>query len=173
MSVEIPEYVVSQGHVNAYVLPAGVDLEALTVAEFAAGVDVTCFLPTMPEMFTTEQARGEVTRACMTETMEVLGKIKRGVADLTYTVLPQAEDTDPANKVKSIVAENASVVVAVRRGPLADVAIAADQKYHALRATVGAITPNTAGGDEFAPITDTASFGTNSGLVEGVVAAGV
>ncbi len=171
MSIEIPEYVTAEGNVNVYFLPAGADLEALTVAEFTAGVDITCYLPTAWEGFTTEQSRGEQTRMCLKETFEVLGKVKRGLSDLTYTVLPQAASSDDANKVKAMLEQDVTGVVVVRRGLSAGTAIAASQKYHAIRTTVGASTPNTTGSDEFAPITDTTSLSASGPLVEGAVAA--
>lgn len=171
MTTEIPEYVTAEGNVNVYFLPAGADLEALTVAEFAAGVDVTCYLPGAWDGFTTDQSRGEQTRMCLKETFEVLGKVKRGLADLTYTVMPQSADNDDANKVKAMLAQGVSGVIVVRRGLAAATAIAASQRYDAIRTTVGARTPNTTGADEFAPITDTSSLSAAGPLVEGAVAA--
>lgn len=171
MTASIPESVAAEGNVNVYFLPAGVNLAALTVAEFTAGVDITCFLPEVWDGITGEQSKGEQTRMCLKESFEVLGKIKRSISDLTYTYLPQEDGTDPANKVKTMLATGSNGVVVVRYGLPAPTAIAAAQKYDAIRSTTGVQNKNTKGSDEFAPLTITQSISAQGALTEGAVAA--
>lgn len=172
MTATVPEWVAAQGNWNAYWLPAAADMEAITVAEFTAGVDITCYLPDPAwDGIGGEQERGEQTRACLRESFEVLGRIKRSIADVTYTVLPQEDLTDPANKVASLLAEDSTGVLVIRRGLDADTAIAADQKYSAIRATAGLQKENVGAQDAFAPTTNTSSFSATGALVKGVVVA--
>ena len=170
MTSTIPEWVAAQGNWNAYVLPAAANLAEITVAEFGAGVDITCFMPDPNwDGIGGEQSKGEQTRACMRESFEVLGRIKRSIADVTYTVLAQAASNDPANKVATLLSEGADVVVVVRRGLPSETAIAANQKYSAISATVGMAKENVGGSDDSAPTTNTSSFSAQGGVVKGTV----
>lgn len=172
MTATVPEWVKAQGYWNAYWLPAAADLSAITIAEAEAGVDITCYLPDPQwEGIGGEQERFEQTRACLQESFEVLGRIKRNIADLTYTVLPQAEDTDPANKVAAMLAEDSSGVLVIRRGKAASEALEAGDRYSAIAATAGLQKENLGGADAGAPTTNTSSFSASGALVKGVVAA--
>lgn len=170
MTSEVPEWVAAEGNVNVYFLPAAANMAAITTAEFAAGVDITCYLPSAWEGITGEQNKVEQTRMCLSESFEVLGKIKRSLSDMTYTYLPQDEASAAGNKAKSMLAAGTSGVIAVRYGIPSPTPIATGQKYDAIRTTTGIQNKNT-GGDEGAPLTITQSLSAVGQLVEdGVVA---
>jgi hypothetical protein len=168
---EIPEYVTAQGNVNVWWLPAIADQEEITLAEMTAGVDITCYLPTAWEGITAEQARGEQTRMCLNESFEVLGKIKRGISDFTYTYLPQAADADPANEVKDAMDEGTNGFVVIRYGLPAATAPAATQKVESIAAEAGAQSKATTGSDEFAPLVINQSLSASGPLVQGALVA--
>ena len=170
MTAEIPEWVAAEGNVAVFFLPAAANLAAITTAEFTAGVNITPYMPEVWEGITGEQAKIEQTRMSLKESFEVLGKIKRALADATYTHLPQEDNTDPANKVKAALASGNTGVIAVRYGPDANAAIAAGQKYDAIRIATGVQNKNTRAANEGGPLTITQSFSAQGALVEdGVV----
>lgn len=171
MTTEIPEYVTAEGNVNVYWLPAIADQEEITLAEMTAGVDITCYLPAAWEGITAEQTRGEQTRMCLKESFEVLGKIKRGISDFSYTYLPQAADADPANEVKDAMEEGTPGYVVVRYGIPASTAPAVAQKVESIKAVAGAQSKATTGSDEFAPLVVNQSIASQGPLVPGVLAA--
>lgn len=166
MTTEIPEWIAAEGNVSIYYLPAAADLSKITMAEFAAGVDITCYLPTAWEGITGEQNKVEQTRMCLKESFEVLGKIKRSISDFTATYLPQAGPDDPANKVKTMMAGGSNGVIAVRYGVEAITPIEVGQTYDAIRVTNGLQNKNTTASEEGAPLTYTQSVSAQGGLVE-------
>lgn len=172
MTATVPEWIQAQGFWNVYWLPAAANLEAITVAEFAAGADITCYLPDPQwDGIAGEQEKFEQTRACLQETFEVLGRIKRSISDLTYTVLPQGDETGEGNKVAALLEEGAQGVVVIRRGKQAKLPIAPADKYSAIRATAGLQKENLGGADAGAPTTNTTSFSASGQLTKGVVPA--
>lgn len=172
MTATVPEWVQAQGYWNVYWLPAAADLTSITPAEFAAGVDITCYLPDPQwDGISGEQEKFEQTRACMQETFEVLGRIKRSLADLTYTVMPQGDPEDEGNKVDTLLAQGTEGVAVIRRGKIASAPIESGDKYSAIRAKAGLQKENLGGSDAGAPTTNTSSFSASGGLVKGVVAA--
>lgn len=171
MTVEIPEYVEAQGHIKVMWLPAAADLAAITLTEFAAGVDATCYFPDAWGGITGEQAKGTVTRMCTRETLEAFGKVTRSISAFTATYLPQGDPDDPGNELRTAMAEGSSGVLAVRFGPQAALPMAAAQKYKAIRAEAGVQNDNTAAQDEFAPLTYTQEISARGTYTEGVVPA--
>lgn len=173
MTVTIPEFVTAEGNVKVAFVPAIANLSAPTTTELAAGVDITCYLPETWGGITADQARGEQRRMCSKEAFETLGRIKRAIADFTYTYLPQAAATDPANKVKKTMAPGTNGYIVTRYGPDATDAFATADIVDVLPAECGAQTKNTGGSDEFAPLTITQGVSATGVLVEdAVVAAG-
>lgn len=169
MTATVPEWVQARGYWNVYWLPAASDLTAITLTEFAAGVDITCYLPDPQwDGVTGEQERFEQTRACLLESFEVLGSVTRGIGDLTYTVLPQEAPTHDGNAVSSALAPGTAGVMVLRRGKIASSAIAVGDKYSALRATAGLQKENM-GGDDGAPTTNTSSLSATGTVVSGEV----
>ena len=172
MTATVPEWVQAQGYWNVYWLPEVANLQAITTAEFTAGVDITCYLPDPQwDGIAGEQEKFEQTRACLQETFEVLGRIKRSIEDLTYTVMPQDDPDGEGNKVATLLAEGSRGVVVIRRGKLASLPIATADKYSAIRAKAGMQKENLGGADAGAPTTNTSSFSADGQLVKGVVAA--
>lgn len=171
MTVSIPEYVTAEGNVKVAFVPAIANLSAPTVVELNAGVDITCYLPETWAGVTADQAKGEQRRMCSKESFETLGRIKRAISDFTYTYLPQALGTDPANKVKTKMAPGTHGFLVTRYGPDATDAWAADDVVDVLPAECGAQNKNTGGSDEFAPLTITQGLSATGVLVEDAVVA--
>jgi len=171
MTVTIPEFVTAEGNVKVAWIPAIADLNAPTLVELNAGVDITCYLPETWGGITADQAKGEQRRMCSKESFETLGRIKRAIADITYTYLPQAPGTDPANKVKTTLTAGAHGFLATRYGLPATDAWSASDVLDVLPAEAGAQNKNTGGSDEFAPLTITQGLSATGVLVEDATAA--
>lgn len=173
MTVSIPEFVTAEGNVKVAFVPAIANLAAPTVAELTAtgAVDITCYLPETWGGITADQAKGEQRRMCSKESFETLGRIKRAVADLTYTYLPQSPDTDAANKVKKALATGVNGFLVTRYGPDATDAFAVGDVVDVLPIEAGAQNKNTGGSDEFAPLTITQGISATGVLEEDAVVA--
>ena len=171
MTVTIPEFVTAEGNVKVAWIPAIADLNAPTLVELNAGVDITCYLPETWGGITADQAKGEQRRMCSKESFETLGRIKRAVADLTYTYLPQAPDTDAGNKVKKALATGVSGYLVTRYGPDATDAFATGDVVDVLPVEAGAQNKNKGGSDEFAPLTITQGMSARGVLEEDAVVA--
>lgn len=165
MTSEVPEWVAAEGNVTVYFLPAAANLAAITVAEFTAGVNLTPYMPTTYGGITGEQNKIEQTRMSLTESFEVLGKIKRSLAEATFTHLPQEDAAHVGNKVKTALASGSNGVVVIRYGVPAPTPPAAGDKYDAIRVTTGIQNKNIPT-EEGAPLTVTQGFSTQGALLE-------
>ena len=173
MTVVIPASVTAQGNVSAWFVPAIASVTAPTVAEITAtgAVDLSCFL--MPDWggVTADQNKGEDRRFCSTESFDRLGTVKRSIADLVYTYLPQGTSSDPGNKVYTALPKGATGYLVLRYGLPTTTALAAAQKVDIIPIKAGARSKSAQGSDEFAPLTVTQGLGATGVLVEDSVVA--
>lgn len=168
MTVSIPDYVTAEGNVKVAYVPAIASVTAPTATELngASAVDITCFLPETWGGITADQSKGEQRRMCTKESFQSFGRTTRTVADFTYTYLPQATGTDPANKAKTALTPGAKGYLVVRYGPAATGAFATADKVDILPVEVGTRSKATGGSDEFAPLTITQGMVARGILVE-------
>lgn len=172
MTVTIPDYVEAEANVAVWFVPAIASATgAPTVAEIAAGVNLTCYSPEVWGGVTAEQNRGEQRRMCSRETFETLGRIRRSVADFTLTYLPQSLDTpgNTANKPIEMMAEGTPGWLVIRYGLDSQAAAVAGQVVDTLEVISGVQNKATGGGDEFAPLTYTQGVSSQSQLYENKV----
>lgn len=173
MTVVIPASVAAQGNVSVYFVPAISTVSAPTVAELTAtgAVDISCFL--MPDWggITADQNKGEDRRFCSTEAFDRLGIVKRTVADLVYTYLPQATGSTAGNKAYTALTNGATGFLVMRYGLPTTTALATGQKLDIIPVQAGARSKTAQGSDEFAPLTVTQGLGATGVLVEDAVVA--
>lgn len=167
MTVVIPASITAQGNVKVAWVPAIAGASPTVVEVTAVGaVDLSCFL--MPDWggITADQNKGEDRRFCSTESFDRLGTVKRSIADLVYTYLPQTVGTDPANKVYTTLAAGTTGFLLIRYGLPVATAFAASQKVDYIPAIAGVQVKSVAGSDEFAPLTVTQGIGATGILVK-------
>lgn len=124
------------GNMAVWVVPAIADSSAPTVAEIAAGVDISCYLT--PDGFapTAEQATITDDRLCSTETFGKPGRKTRGLT-LTGIDNTNSANEEDYNELVEALPEGTDVYVVRRRGIPYDTPIAADQKVTVLPVTPG------------------------------------
>lgn len=173
MTVVIPASVTAQGNVNAVFVPAIANTSAPTTAEInaAGAVDLSCYL--MPDWagVTADQNKGEDRRFCSTESFDRLGTVKRTIADIVYTYLPQGTSAVAGNKVYTALPKGATGYLVIRYGLPTTTAFAAAQKVDIIPVQMGARSKSVQGTDEFAPLTVTQGIGATGVLVEDAVIA--
>lgn len=140
MTVSIPEYVLAEANVEMWFVPAIANPAAPTVAEITAGQRIACYLPTSWAGMTAQQSKTQKSRMCTVESWEVLGKVQRSIADLTYTYVPQSLGTSggDGNEVYEALAEKNTGFLAVRYGLAAATAPIAAQVFDITPAEAGA-----------------------------------
>ncbi len=155
MTVEIPEWVAAEGNVKAVFVPTVASMTAPSAATVNAGVDLSCFL--MPDWDGPggSQNKGEQRRFCSKETFDVLGRIKRNVAALSYTYLPQELGTPghDANEAYEALLEGNTGVLVVGYGLDPVDPFAAGDIADLIPVECGFQTKSARGSDEFAPLT--------------------
>ncbi len=160
MTVSIPDSVPAEGNVKAVFVPGGLaDRNAPTVAEVAAGVDISCFL--MPDWDgpTATQNTGEQRRFCSKQSFGVLGRVSWTIAPLVYTYLPQGTDSDPANVVYVELAEGVTGDLLMFFGIEPEEVVTATDKADVFPVECGVQDKDSRGADEFAPLTVTQTLG--------------
>lgn len=161
MTVEIPEWVAAEGNVKAVFVPTVADLSAPSIAIVNAGVDVSCYL--MPDWDGPggTQNKGEQRRFCSKETFDVLGRIKRNVAALSYTYLPQELGTPgaPGNEVYEALAQGNTGVLVVGYGLDPADPFAIGDVADLIPVECGFQMKPARGADEFAPLIVTQELG--------------
>lgn len=168
MTVTIPDSVNAEGNVKVVWLPSFAG-SAPTVAELAAGIDITCYL--MPDWDgpTAAQNTGEDRRFCSTQTFDRLGRVKWTISPLSYTYDPQALISATVNKVYQALAAGNVGFVVMAYGITPATAITATKKVDILPSKCGVQVKAARGADEFAPLTVTQTLAV-TGLVRQDVA---
>jgi hypothetical protein len=124
------------GNMAVWIVPAIANPAAPTVAEIAAGVDISCYLT--PDGFapTAEQATITDDRLCSTETFGRPGRKSRGLS-LTGIDNTNSEHETEFNELVEALVEGTDMFAVRRRGIPYDTAVAADQKVTVLPITPG------------------------------------
>lgn len=117
----------ADGYVAVRVLPAVANLSAPTVAEWTAGVDISCYLTSDGYSPSVDQQVATDERLCSTQTFEQPGRVSNSL-DLIYIDNTNSANEDTDNIAKDTLIPGSEHVIGVRRGmPYADAA-AAGQK---------------------------------------------
>lgn len=161
MTVEIPTWVAAEGNVKAVFVPSVADLSAPSAAVVNAGVDVSCFLLPDWDGPGGTQNKGEQRRFCSRETFDVLGRIKRNVAALSYTYNPQelGAPGGDGNEVYEALAEGNTGVLVVGYGLDPANPFAVGDVADLIPVEAGFQAKGARGSDEFAPLTVTQELG--------------
>lgn len=161
MTVSIPESVTAEGNVKAVFVPVFANVDAPTVVETTAGVDISCFL--MPDWDgpTANQNTGEKRRFCSRETFTSLGRVQWELAPLVYTYLPQELGTpgNEANAVYEALTEGVTGYLVIGYGIEPERDFAAGDIVDIFPVECGAQSKGVRGEDEFAPLTVTQTLG--------------
>lgn len=171
MTLEIPESVVARARVSVRWIPAIDDTSAPTLAEWNAGVELTCYFPEDWEGLTAEQQQFEQRRMCAQEGWNEAGNVTRSIADVVYTYLPQAAVSAPGNEVYEALEPDAEGFLGIRYGLLVSAAAAASQKVDIVPARANARTKRTTGANERSPLVVSQGISARGPLVEDAVLA--
>lgn len=170
MTLTIPEAASALGNVKLTFLPAYADLEELTTTELNGVSAVKADVFMLPDWagLTGNQNKGTRRRFAEKVGRDALGILARALEDVTYTYLPQAAGSDPANKMKTALTMGATGawVIGYDKDP-AD-AWAEDDIYTAIEVECGYQRKNPTGADEFAELTITQALGIVGNTVEDV-----
>lgn len=171
MTVSIPESVVAEGNVKVVFVPVIADPAAPTVTELTAGTDLSCYMMSGWEGLTAEQNTGEDRRFCSTEVFQRLGRTSWTVSPLSYTYLPQGDDTGDANAVYDALAKDNTGFLVVGYGidPAVDFAMA--NLVEVAPVKCGVQIKATTGEDEFAPLTVSQTLGVTGTVTQDAVVA--
>jgi hypothetical protein len=93
-----PPGVKAEGNATIVFVEALANPKAVTVAEVAAGFDVSYFLKGGQFQPGGDQAKGDDRRVGSKATYEKLGRDKPSIADIMYVIDPQAPAADPNNE---------------------------------------------------------------------------
>lgn len=151
MTVALPEGTPTLGNTKVTILTdIPDDLEAITLAELAAGVEASCHLYPAGWAPTGTTAKGtKPTRLCSKDIVEQLNRTTWTLGDLQYVNDPQGDIGDPSNEVADVLPEDAEVVIVERRGLDAqDDDWDAGEHYRAHHIRVGAQIPSGDNTDE-------------------------
>ena len=160
MTVSVPESVTAEANVKAAFIPAIANLATgPTVAEMTAGIIISGYLMPGWAGFTGTQNKGSDPRFNSRQVFERFGRTSHEVAPLIYTYLPQELGTPGhvANKVYETLAEETTGYLVLGFGLDAELNaafVAADVTDFA-PVTCGEQFKQSAGADEFAPLTVT------------------
>lgn len=117
----------ADGYVAVRVLPAVANLDAPTLAEWNAGIDISCYLT--PDGYTpsVDQQVATDERLCSTQTFEQPGRITNSL-DLIYIDNTNSPNEETDNKAKDTLVPGSEHVIGVRRGMPYAAAAATGQK---------------------------------------------
>lgn len=172
MTVEIPESVTIKGKVSVTWLPALADISKPTVAELAAGLELTCYFPTEWEGVNMEQSSNEQGRMCTADTWTVLGNTKRTATNVQYTAIPQMLGTPgaPGNEVYEELRPGKKGFLAIRYGKDAREDKAAGDVFDILGVECGSRQKPTKGDNESSPVVVDQGFSSTGVFEEDAVA---
>lgn len=171
MTVTIPASVGAEGNVRVMFASALSSRTSPTIVQLngATTVDISCHL--MPDWggITGEQATGEDRRYCSRESFDRLGRVKRTIAPMTYTYLPQSSTATAGNEayLALTTGNTGYLVIAYGINP-ADTTLSAADKVESIPVECGVQNKNAAAADEFAPLTITQTLGATGVVVAGV-----
>ena len=117
----------ADGNVLVKILPAVANLNTPTVAEVAAGVDISCYLTSDGYAPGVDQAGIPDERLCSTQIFEQPGRVTNTL-DLTYIDNTNAPNEATDNEAKETLIPGSTHVLLVRRGVAYEDALAAAQK---------------------------------------------
>ena len=117
----------ADGYVAVRVLPAVADLSAPTLAEWTAGIDISCYLTSDGYSPSVDQQVATDERLCSTQVFEQPGRVTNSL-DLIYIDNTNSPNQTTDNKAKDTLVPGSSQVIAVRRGMPYAAAAAAAQK---------------------------------------------
>jgi len=128
MTVTFPEGVEGEGRVKAAFLPALADIQAPDVAEFAAAIDVTCYIAGDGFNPGGEQEERQDRRLCSRQVFGSPGSITYTINEITYVYDPQDPENDGGeNEAYSELTPDRTGILAIRFGIDYEIPWAAEQ----------------------------------------------
>jgi len=117
----------ADGYVAVRALPAVANLSAPTLAEWNAGIDISCYLTSDGYTPSVDQQVATDERLCSTQVFEQPGRITNSL-DLIYIDNTNSPNEETDNKAKDTLVPGSEHVIAVRRGMPYEAAAATGQK---------------------------------------------
>lgn len=159
MTVVTPDGVQAEGHVKVAFVTTLAAPAAPTAAECTGATDLSGYIKGGTFNPTAEQNTGDDRRLATTESFQVLGRVTRGLDDISYVYDPQ-NTTPSENEAYTDLAEGQTGYLIVRWGLAATAAFAATQKVDVIPVECGAQRKQgPAENDEFARLIVTQKLG--------------
>ena len=117
----------ADGYVAVRALPAVANLDAPTLAEWNAGIDISCSLTSDGSTPSVDQQVATDERLCSTQVFEQPGRITNSL-DLIYIDNTNSPNEETDNKAKDTLVPGSEHVIGVRRGMPYEAAAATGQK---------------------------------------------
>lgn len=171
-TVFFPEATPVLGNLSVRAILSATDLSAISLTtewNASTSLDLSCFLrPFSPNA--QEQTGSRPDRICTTITLPQRGRTQISAFELHYVYDPQADDTDPNNKAKSLLVEGTELIIVQRKGVALGTAGATGQKYEAWKGTLGRQNHLTSGTDDMAEFEIVQNFLPSQDVVYGAIA---
>ena len=116
MATALPPSIPVDGNLHVRWTPAVADMNAPTMAEWTAGVDITCYLQDTKVGVSQEQTSVPDRRMCRTTAVQTPGPATATSDDITYVYDPQAADESPVNVAAETLIKGEQGYFLVRRG---------------------------------------------------------
>lgn len=152
MTVVFPDGILTAGRERVQFFPACANMNAPTVLELSAGVDISCYLIKGEFSPTAEQETAEDERVCSEQAGVTLGRVTQAIENMQYVYDPQAAAAAPDNLAYEEMATGVKGFIADRRGMASGDAFAAGQKVDVYQVECGVQTRvpiSTDAGDKF------------------------
>lgn len=161
MTIVFPNATKSQGATSLIAVQTITTLTAPKIAtelNATTSVNASCYAYGSFDPTATTNKGNPPPRLCTTVQFEQFGLTSFAIPDIQYVYNPQAADTDPANKVKSVLVEGTTVYFVIRRGLNAQAsALAVGQFVDVFHVRLGPQNRGTTGTDEYSEFAITQS----------------